>query len=406
MKPPTVLVVEDDRVIADLYRTLFRLEGFEPLIASSNGEAVGYLRAGRPDVIILDLMMPGGSGLDLCRAVRQSPSLDDIPVIIVSAKTQEDDIQAGLQAGANAYLKKPVSNHELVDTVRRHLVLPGRAVQPGGEAAGLEREVQLCRIEVQRYVAEIARAQRAYQMVVRELEHTDEMSLPEKQAHARKSADMYRHGIRESEAAGWEILSRVLNRLELREIAVQRRRGQEPAGREEWQTAAAQAKFVREDCQRWATTHPPQVVEEYRLAIEEGNRVRAFLVERYGQEALEEANELTALEALRSEIILAGQPDPEKLEEIAKLYEVIEPLRAQLSGVGLPDALLLVERAHKNGKSHPEIEGELHSAGEVRASLRELLAKVKASGNGNGKGSLEVEARESSRDTQPTSPKP
>ncbi len=392
MKPPTVLVVEDDRVIADLYRTLFRLEGFEPLIASSNGEAVGYLRAGRPDVIVLDIMMPGGSGLDLCRAVRQSSSLADIPVIVVSAKTQEQDIQAGLQAGANAYLKKPVSNHVLLDTVRHHLVLPGQDAHLQHATAGLEREVQLCRIEVQRYVAEIDRSQRAYQMYVRELEQSEGVPLAEKQATARKAGEMYRRLIRENEIAGWEILEKVLNRLELRDIALQRRRGQEPAGREEWQTAAAQAKFVKEDCQRWASSHPPQVVEEYRLAVEEGNRVRAFLLDRYGQEALEEANELTALEALRSEIILSGQPDPEKLDEVGKLYEVIEPLKVKLSGVRLPDTLLLVERAPKNGHSHPETQGDDTSSASPRPSLRELLAQVKASGN--GKGGLEMKKQE------------
>jgi DNA-binding response OmpR family regulator len=404
MKPPTVLVVEDDRVIADLYRTLFRLEGFEPLIASSNADAVGYLRASRPDVIVLDIMMPGGSGLDLCRAVRQSSSLADIPVIVVSAKTQEQDIQAGLQAGANAYLKKPVSNHVLLDTVRHHLVLPGQDAHLQNATAGLEREVQLCKIEVQRYVAEIDRSQRAYQMYVRELEQSEGVPLAEKQANARKAGEMYRRLIRENETAGWEILEKVLNRLELRDMALQRRRGQEPVGREEWQTAAAQAKFVKEDCQRWAGSHPPQVVEEYRLAVEERNRVRAFLLDRYGQEALEEANELAALEALRSEIILAGQPDPEKMDEVGKLFEQIEPLKAKLSGVRLPDTLLLVERAPKNGRSHFEAQGDDTLSDSPRPSLRELLAKVKA--NGNGKGGLQGEAREDRREERASSLKP
>ncbi|MGH2607290.1 MAG: hypothetical protein ACRDG5_11930, partial [Anaerolineales bacterium] len=294
--------------------------------------------------------------------------------------------------------------HVLLDTVRHHLVLPGQGAHLPSTAAGLEREVQLCHIEVQRYVAEIERSQRAHQMYVRELEQAEDVPLAEKQANARKAGEMYRRLIRENETAGWEILEKVLNRLELRDIALQRRRGHEPVGREEWQTAAAQAKFVKEDCQRWAGSHPPQVVEEYRLAVEEGNRVRVFLLDRYGQEALEEANELTALEALRSEIILSGQPDPEKLDEVGKLYDLIEPLKAKLSGVRLPDTLLLVERAPKNGHSHSEYQGDDTSSTAPRPSLRELLAQVRASGN--GKGGLSVKTPEARGEEPATSLKP
>lgn len=121
LKPmPQILIVEDEPAIAELFRTLFRMEGMDAEVASSNAEAIEQLQLRRPDLILLDVMMPHESGLDLCRFVRGACQFADIPVIIVSASAQERDVEAGTEAGADVNLKKPIPNEELLRGVRGH----------------------------------------------------------------------------------------------------------------------------------------------------------------------------------------------------------------------------------------------------------------------------------------------
>ena len=103
----TVLVVDDDPVIQKLLRVNFEMEGYHVLIASDGVEGLERARAERPDVVVLDIMMPRMSGLDVARALKSDPATWDMPVLLLSAKAQEADLRAGDDTGADEYLTKP-----------------------------------------------------------------------------------------------------------------------------------------------------------------------------------------------------------------------------------------------------------------------------------------------------------
>ncbi len=103
----TVLVVDDDPVIQKLLQVNFEMEGYVVLVAADGAEGLERARAERPDVVVLDVMMPKLSGLDVARALKSDPDTASIPVLLLSAKAQEADLRAGEEAGADAYLTKP-----------------------------------------------------------------------------------------------------------------------------------------------------------------------------------------------------------------------------------------------------------------------------------------------------------
>ncbi len=113
----TVLVVEDDPVIQRLLEVNFELEGFAVLVAADGVEALEVVRRDRPDVVISDVMMPNLSGVELVGRLRAVEGDTRIPVILLSAKAQSGDVEAGLAAGADDYLTKPFEPLELVDRV-------------------------------------------------------------------------------------------------------------------------------------------------------------------------------------------------------------------------------------------------------------------------------------------------
>jgi DNA-binding response OmpR family regulator len=117
MAGPKVLVVDDEASNTQLFSMMLEMEGFEALTAHNVEEAKQILDDDTPDIIILDIMMPDASGLDLCRYVREHPTLSQIPIIIVSAKAQVEDVQEALDSGANSYIVKPVSKEELIGAV-------------------------------------------------------------------------------------------------------------------------------------------------------------------------------------------------------------------------------------------------------------------------------------------------
>lgn len=347
---PAVLIVEDEPAIAELFQTLLQLEGFTPHVASNNSSALEYLEQRIPDAVILDVMMPGETGLDLCRYIRQTPKLEDLPVIVVSARTQSDDVNAGMEAGADVYLQKPVSNKALVDTVRRSIRRRTTVPAAPPPVESLELEVKKTLIEVRRYIAEIDRAQRAYKDFVAGLEKRTDLSLADKQAKSRQAAEMYRQQIMLNQSAGWELFERVLEKIEMREFSIRRRSRYQPDSAEQWRMAAARAEFVREDCGSWAESCPDQILLEYQGAVASNDNVYAYLLERYGQRSLEQCNDWETLSELRARISELNHPDPQQLEQVQALYDQINPLRARLSGIRPPDALILVERPEaRNG---------------------------------------------------------
>jgi two-component system response regulator MtrA len=119
MEAKTVLIVDDEMSNTQLFGMMLELEGYRPVAAFDAPTALEALRQQTPDLMIVDVMLPGASGLELCRQVRGELGLTDLPIVIVSAKSQLVDVQAGLAAGANTYLTKPVTKAELLGAVRR-----------------------------------------------------------------------------------------------------------------------------------------------------------------------------------------------------------------------------------------------------------------------------------------------
>jgi two-component system phosphate regulon response regulator PhoB len=117
----TVLIVEDEVDAAELFAEMMRVSGFRVRKTSSSAPALSMMTEERPDIVLLDIMMPGISGLDILRQMRQDPALANISVVVVSAKSLPADIRNGMEAGASTYLTKPVGFLELKEAVERAL---------------------------------------------------------------------------------------------------------------------------------------------------------------------------------------------------------------------------------------------------------------------------------------------
>jgi DNA-binding response OmpR family regulator len=114
----TILVAEDDRDIADLIALYLTKAGWTPQVVGTGDEAMTAIRTGHFDLAILDIMLPGVSGLEVCRAIRANSTTADLPVIMVTARAEEADRITGLDLGADDYLAKPFSPNELIARVR------------------------------------------------------------------------------------------------------------------------------------------------------------------------------------------------------------------------------------------------------------------------------------------------
>ena len=138
----TVLLVEDEESItAPLAEALSR-EGFEPVVAGTAAEALELASARPPDLVLLDLMLPDGSGLDVCRELR---SRSAVPIIMLTARGEETDRVVGLEVGADDYVVKPFSARELIARIRA--VLRRTAAAPAGP---VEETVELGDVRVDR----------------------------------------------------------------------------------------------------------------------------------------------------------------------------------------------------------------------------------------------------------------
>jgi DNA-binding response OmpR family regulator len=122
----TVLLVDDDPVILRLLEMNFGLEGYAVLLAPDAMTALALARTAQPDVIVSDVMMPTMSGLELMVALRTGEDTRSIPVLLLSAKAQTDDVQAGVAAGADDYVTKPFEPLDLVERVALLLARPRR----------------------------------------------------------------------------------------------------------------------------------------------------------------------------------------------------------------------------------------------------------------------------------------
>ena len=113
-----ILVVEDDRSLCEALSYNLRREGYTPVVATDASAAISLTRQEKPSLIILDLMLPGGSGFDVCRTVR---SFSPVPIIILTARDEDVDRVLGLEIGADDYVTKPFSLRELLARVKAHL---------------------------------------------------------------------------------------------------------------------------------------------------------------------------------------------------------------------------------------------------------------------------------------------
>jgi phosphate regulon transcriptional regulator PhoB len=132
-----VLVVEDEPDIRALIVHHLTREGFRCRVAGSGADALARVKATPPDLVVLDLMLPGMDGLEVCRRLRADPSTAGVPIIMLTAKADEVDRVVGLEMGADDYVVKPFSPKELVARVRAVLrrVRPGEASRPLGAGA-------------------------------------------------------------------------------------------------------------------------------------------------------------------------------------------------------------------------------------------------------------------------------
>jgi DNA-binding response OmpR family regulator len=114
---PKVLVIDDDPVIVQLLRVNFEIEGFEVVSAGDGQEGLERAMADHPDVVLSDIMMPRMDGLQLVHQLKNNASTRSLPVILLSAKAQNAEVQEGLDAGADDYVTKPFDPLELIDRV-------------------------------------------------------------------------------------------------------------------------------------------------------------------------------------------------------------------------------------------------------------------------------------------------
>ncbi|MBV6397070.1 MAG: Polar-differentiation response regulator DivK [Anaerolineales bacterium] len=126
-KQKTVLIVEDEPDAAELFAEMMRVNGFRVVKTFSSTPAIEMLANEQPDLVLLDLMMPDISGLEVLRFMRREPHYKDLPVIVVSAKSMPVDIKVGMEAGASAYLTKPVGYLDLKHAVERLIPSEPRA---------------------------------------------------------------------------------------------------------------------------------------------------------------------------------------------------------------------------------------------------------------------------------------
>lgn len=116
-----ILVVDDEIGALTLIGIMLERGGFEVLKAKNADAALGVLDAETPDLIILDVMMPGMDGIELCRTIRARAKTQATPVLILSARGDAESVMRGMDAGASDYLPKPILHHDLVAKVRKML---------------------------------------------------------------------------------------------------------------------------------------------------------------------------------------------------------------------------------------------------------------------------------------------
>jgi two-component system phosphate regulon response regulator PhoB len=147
---PKILVVEDERDIQDIIAYNLQQAGYEVVLASRGDDAVRMVRQQRPDLVLLDLMLPGLSGKEVCQAIRRDSASQSTPVIMLTAKGEEVDRVVGLEVGADDYVTKPFSMRELMLRVQTIL---RRAGGKSASAGASSFEFGCLRVDVEAHRA-------------------------------------------------------------------------------------------------------------------------------------------------------------------------------------------------------------------------------------------------------------
>jgi two-component system response regulator MtrA len=113
-----ILVVDDDQAISEILGIVLRAEGFEPYFCADGDKAMDAFHKHDPDLVLLDLMLPGRDGIDICRAIRMESG---VPIVMLTARSDSQDIVTGLESGADDYIVKPIKNKELIARIRARL---------------------------------------------------------------------------------------------------------------------------------------------------------------------------------------------------------------------------------------------------------------------------------------------
>jgi CheY-like chemotaxis protein len=114
----SVLIVDDEPMTQDLLRLMLEPAGFRVTGADHGLEALQKVQEKKPDIMILDVMMPHMDGIAVCKEIRRNPETADLPIVMLSGKTHLNAVEEGLEAGANRYLPKPTARNELIQNLR------------------------------------------------------------------------------------------------------------------------------------------------------------------------------------------------------------------------------------------------------------------------------------------------
>jgi DNA-binding response OmpR family regulator len=121
MATPRVLIIEDEPHIVLSLEFLLQREGYRTATAADGEAGLALVRSLRPDVVLLDIMLPKTNGYEVCQAIKADPELRPIPVVMLTAKAQEVEALKGLGLGAHAYIPKPFGNAEVLEAIRAAL---------------------------------------------------------------------------------------------------------------------------------------------------------------------------------------------------------------------------------------------------------------------------------------------
>lgn len=151
MPQEKILVVEDDKDILELITYNLEQEGYKVRTQTSGEGCLQQVRREKPDLLLLDLMLPGMDGLDICKLLKRDPETESLPIIMVTAKGEESDIVLGLELGADDYVTKPFSPKVLVTRIRA-VLRRRRSAEPDSDAAVTYKDLH---IDPARHVAKV-----------------------------------------------------------------------------------------------------------------------------------------------------------------------------------------------------------------------------------------------------------